>query len=76
MPVGIVGFGTYFPEAVQTAADLVDQTGIPEAILREKMGIRQRHVANDEETVTYMASRAAEKALAQAGISARSRSSW
>ena len=44
--------GTYFPEAVQTAADLVEVTGIPEAVLREKMGIRQRHIASDEETVT------------------------
>ena len=69
-PVGIVGFGTYFPQAVQTAADLVALTGIPEAVLREKMGIRQRHIASDEETVTYMASRAAETALAQAGVSA------
>ncbi len=69
-PVGIVGFGTYFPAAIQTAADLVEITGIPEAVLREKMGIRQRHIASDEETVTYMASRAAEKALAQAGVSA------
>ncbi|MEO8395290.1 MAG: 3-oxoacyl-ACP synthase [Chloroflexota bacterium] len=68
--VGIIGFGTYFPAAIQTAADLVSVTGIPEAVLREKMGIRQRHIASDEETVTYMASRAAEKALAQAGVSA------
>ncbi|MBI1258608.1 MAG: 3-oxoacyl-ACP synthase [Chloroflexi bacterium] len=66
--VGIVGWGTYFPEAIQTAADLVEATGIPEAILREKMGIRQRHIANAEETVTTMASRAAEKALVQAGV--------
>jgi 3-oxoacyl-[acyl-carrier-protein] synthase-3 len=69
IPVGIIGFGTYFPERIQTAADLVDATGIPEAVLRDKMGIRQRRVAGDEETVTFMASRAAERALAQAGVS-------
>jgi 3-oxoacyl-[acyl-carrier-protein] synthase III len=69
-PIGIVGFGTYFPPQIETAADLVDVTGIPEAVLREKMGIRQRHVAGDEDTVTVMASRAAEATLAQAGISA------
>ncbi len=38
IPVGIVGFGTYFPQAIETAADLVDATGIPEAVLREKDG--------------------------------------
>ncbi|MEP7290709.1 MAG: 3-oxoacyl-ACP synthase [Chloroflexota bacterium] len=68
IPVGIVGFGTYFPPQVQTAADLVPLTDIPERVLREKMGIRQRHIAGDEDTVTAMASRAAEKAIAQAGI--------
>ncbi len=69
IPVGIVGFGTDFPARTQTAADLVNLTGIPEAVLRDKMGIRQRHIAGDEDTVTTMASRAAEKALVQAGIS-------
>lgn len=71
IPVGIAGIGTYFPSKLQTAADLVEPTGIPEAVLREKMGIRQRHIATEEETVTFMATRAAEKALAQAGISAQ-----
>lgn len=66
--VGIVGFGTYFPPAVETAADLAARTGIPENILREKMGIRQRHIASDTETVTYMATQAAQQAIQQAGV--------
>ena len=68
IPVGIVGIGTYFPPHIETAADLVQQTGIPENILREKMGIRQRHVADEAHTVTMMATEAAQKAIAQAGI--------
>lgn len=67
--VGIAGFGTYFPPAVQTSADLAPLTGIPEAVLREKMGIRQRHVAGEQDTVTYMASQASVKALETAGVS-------
>jgi 3-oxoacyl-[acyl-carrier-protein] synthase-3 len=67
--VGIIGWGTWFPAKVETAADLVGVTGIPETVLREKMGIRQRHVADEAETVTYMASRAAERAMAMAGVS-------
>ncbi|NDJ60888.1 MAG: 3-oxoacyl-ACP synthase [Chloroflexi bacterium] len=66
--VGIAGIGTYFPDAIETAADLVERTGIPEAVLREKMGIRQRHVAGPDDTVATMATRAAERAIAQAGI--------
>ncbi len=68
IPVGIVGLGTYFPEVIETAADLAPRTGIPENILREKMGIRQRHIAGDEDTVSQMASRAAERALTAANI--------
>ncbi len=68
-PVGITGIGTYFPQQIETAADLVERTGIPEAILREKMGIRQRHVAGEADSVTTMATRAAEQAMAEAGVS-------
>lgn len=68
VPVGIVGTGTDFPDAVQTAADLVALTGIPEAVLRDKMGIRQRHIAAEADTVTAMATKAAQKAIAAAGI--------
>ncbi|MBI1280577.1 MAG: 3-oxoacyl-ACP synthase [Anaerolineaceae bacterium] len=69
VPVGIVGLGTYFPDALQSAADLATLTGIPEVVLREKMGIRQRHIALEADTVTYMATQAAGKAIVMAGIS-------
>jgi 3-oxoacyl-[acyl-carrier-protein] synthase-3 len=68
MTVGIIGIGSYFPDTIETAAELVEKTGIPEAVLREKMGIRQRHIAGEQDTVTAMATAAAQKALAQAGI--------
>ncbi len=66
--IGIAGFGTYFPPEIETAADLVERTGIPENILREKMGIRQRHVAGTADSVTAMATHAARKALDAAGV--------
>ncbi|MFN8447587.1 MAG: 3-oxoacyl-ACP synthase [Anaerolineae bacterium] len=66
--IGIAGIGTFFPRSVETAAELAARSGIPEAILREKMGIRQRHRADADETVTMMASEAARRAIAQAGI--------
>ncbi len=68
VPIGIVGIGTYFPATVETATDLVARTGIPETVLREKMGIRQRHIAGEGDTVSYMASCAAQSAIADAGI--------
>ncbi|NWF68255.1 MAG: 3-oxoacyl-ACP synthase [Chloroflexi bacterium] len=66
--IGIAGFGTYFPPQIETAAEFAQRTDIPEAILREKMGIRQRHIASERESVTMMATEAARKAIAQAGI--------
>lgn len=66
--IGIVGMGTYFPPKIETAADLVDRTGIPEDVLRLKMGIRQRHVADDANSVTHMATEAARLALKAANI--------
>lgn len=66
--VGIAGIGTYFPAKIETAADLVERTGIPEDVLREKMGIRQRRIAGDTDTVTAMATRAAQQALRRAGV--------
>ncbi len=67
--IGIAVIGTYFPEKIETAADLVYATGIPENVLREKMGINQRHIAGDDDSISAMASRAAKNAIAQAGIS-------
>lgn len=66
--IGIAGIGTYFPPKIETAADLAAPTGIPEWVLREKMGIQQRHVADEENTVTVMASHAAQNALQDAGV--------
>ncbi|MFN8377583.1 MAG: 3-oxoacyl-ACP synthase [Anaerolineae bacterium] len=67
--VGIVGIGTFFPQAVETAADLAPRTGIPEAVLREKMGIHQRYIAGPEDSVTAMATHASVRALEMAGVS-------
>ena len=68
VPIGIAGIGTYFPAQIETAADLAARTQIPEDVLRQKMGIEQRHVAGPEDTVTHMASEAAKRAIIQAGI--------
>ena len=66
--VGIAGLGIFVPEKIEVAADLVDATGIPENILRDKMGINQRHIAQTEDTISYMASEAAKRAIEDAGI--------
>lgn len=66
--IGIAGIGTYFPAQVETAAELAAPSGIPEEVLRSKMGIVQRHVAGPQDSVSAMASEAARAAIADAGI--------
>jgi len=68
-PIGIVGTGTFFPAMIEDAAAFSERSGIPARVLQEKMGIRQRHIAGDAETVTMMATEAAQQAIAEAGIS-------
>lgn len=69
IPIGLAGWGTYFPPQVETAAELVDIIGIPEDVLIEKLGIRQRHIAGPDDTITEMATHAARQALDRANIS-------
>jgi len=66
--IGIAGIGTYFPQTVQKAEELVDATGIPLEVLQKKMGIVQRHIAGEDDSISYMASEAAKAAIADAGI--------
>ncbi len=67
--IGIAGFGTYFPAQIETAAEFAPKTGIPLEVIQHKMGITQRHIAGEGDTVSYMASEAAKRAIAHAGIS-------
>lgn len=66
--IGIAAIGIYLPERVETAADIARQTGIPEQIVVEKLGIRQKRVAGSEDLPSEMAACAARQALAEAGI--------
>lgn len=66
--VGLVAIGTYFPSTIETAADVAGRTNIPEHVLRDKMGIRQRHIAEPDDSVTHMASQAAINALRDSDI--------
>ena len=67
-PIGIAGTGTYIPSAVVTGAEIAARTGLPEFVVIEKMGIREIHVAGPDDTITAMASRAAQCALDDADL--------
>ncbi|MCU0481369.1 MAG: 3-oxoacyl-ACP synthase [Anaerolineae bacterium] len=67
--IGIIGIGTYVPEKIETASDLAPRTNIPADVLESKMGIRQRHVASDTDTISHMATQAGIRAIQNANLS-------
>jgi 3-oxoacyl-[acyl-carrier-protein] synthase-3 len=68
--IGMMSFATYLPEAVQDAAYIAAESGIPEAIVREKMGIVAKHRAGLADQTSAMAVWAAHLALERAGVGA------
>jgi 3-oxoacyl-[acyl-carrier-protein] synthase-3 len=65
----IVALGHYQPPKVLTNDDLAKLVDTDDAWIRSRVGIRTRHIAEDE-TVADLAFRAAEKALATSGFDA------
>lgn len=66
--MGIVSTGTWFPETYITAAEIAAQSGMPEWVVREKLGIERKYVADPNVHPNDMAVNAAEKAIERAGI--------
>lgn len=68
--IGVLGFGSYVPSRVMTNEDwsaLIDTT---DEWIVTRTGIRERRFAADDETTVSLAAHAAEKALADAGMTA------
>ncbi|MEM1177409.1 MAG: 3-oxoacyl-ACP synthase [Acidobacteriota bacterium] len=66
--VGVAGVGTYIPQTFMSAAELAERSGIPEAVIVDKMGIRRKPVPGPDDHTNAMATRAARAALDDAGI--------
>lgn len=66
----IAGTGSYLPEKVVTNKDLEKVVDTSDEWIRERTGIKRRHIAADGETTSDLALAAANNALEAAGISA------
>lgn len=66
----IAGTGSYLPRQVVTNADLALKVETSDEWIRERTGIRQRHVAAPDEQTSDLACAAAQSALAAAGLAA------
>jgi len=66
----LCGIGSYLPQRVVTNEELAQRVDTSDEWIRERTGIRQRHIAGPDETCAFMATAAARAALADAGIAA------
>jgi 3-oxoacyl-[acyl-carrier-protein] synthase-3 len=63
----LAGVGSYLPERVLTNDELARTVETSDEWIRERTGIRQRHIAAPHETAAFMGTAAARGALADAG---------
>jgi 3-oxoacyl-[acyl-carrier-protein] synthase-3 len=68
MRAQVAGLGGYLPERCVTNDELALTVDTSDAWIVERTGIRQRYLAGSHETCAFMAARAAESALRDAGI--------
>ena len=67
----IRGSGSALPVTCVTNAELAERVDTTDEWIVERTGIRARYIANESETTSSLATLAAERALAAAGIAAR-----
>lgn len=68
--VAIIGTGTYVPEKIMTNKDLENIVETSDEWIVSRTGIRERRIASPDMATSDLATRAAEKALIDAGITA------
>ena len=65
------GSGSALPVNLVTNAQLADQVDTSDEWIVERTGIKQRYIAGEGETTSTLATQAAQKALADAGVDAK-----
>ncbi|CCQ73817.1 beta-ketoacyl-ACP synthase III [Magnetospira sp. QH-2] len=66
----ILGCGSYLPERLVTNQELAETVDTSDEWIVERSGIRQRHMAAEGENTSDLATAAARKAMAHAGVTA------
>jgi 3-oxoacyl-[acyl-carrier-protein] synthase-3 len=68
----VLGCGSYLPERTLTNAELSRMVDTSDEWIVQRTGIRERHVAADGEMTSHLGVKAAQAALASAGVDAQS----
>lgn len=66
----IAGIGSFLPEKVLTNKDLEGMMETSDEWIRERTGIKRRHIAGDDETTASISVKAARRAMEMAGVTA------
>ncbi|SIP93415.1 MULTISPECIES: beta-ketoacyl-ACP synthase III [unclassified Bosea (in: a-proteobacteria)] len=66
----VVGCGSYLPARILTNAELATRVDTSDDWIVQRTGIRQRHIAADDEPTSVVGLKAAQDAIADAGIDA------
>jgi 3-oxoacyl-[acyl-carrier-protein] synthase-3 len=66
----VQGCGSYLPKRIVTNDELAKKMDTSDEWIRQRTGIRQRHIAADGEFTSHLALKASERALAHAGVKA------
>lgn len=64
----LAGTGRYVPAKVLTNADFERMVDTNDEWIRERTGIRERHIAGPDETIAFMGQQACQQALCAAGV--------
>lgn len=67
----IAGVGSFLPARIVTNAELAERMDTSDEWIRQRTGIGQRHIAAEGETTSLLGLKAAEAALAHAGLTAQ-----
>jgi 3-oxoacyl-[acyl-carrier-protein] synthase III len=68
----VLGCGSYLPQRVVTNAELAARIDTSDDWIVQRTGIRERHIAADGEFTSHLGIKAAQAALAHAGVDAQS----
>ncbi|MFT4117394.1 beta-ketoacyl-ACP synthase III [Bradyrhizobium sp.] len=68
----VLGCGAYLPEQVVTNAQLAERIDTSDEWIVQRTGIHERHIAAEGEFTSHLAIKAAQAALADAGVDAQS----
>ena len=68
----VLGYGAYLPERILTNAELAKSVDTSDEWIVQRTGIKQRHIAAEGEFTSHLGLKAAQAAIAKAGIDPQS----